>query len=1037
MTDETAGKTSVQFLVANQAPVASGVPLFRILDGDGPSPLDLSSLVLSDADGDPLTLTVSTNFGGTLDAEAGDGVGVAGAGTDTLVLSGSAEALTAYLNGVERITFTPASEAEDDFVLDDVSLILDDGMNPPVDLGTVSLERDFEELDLVVTTAADTVDAGDGVTSLREAVEAANTAEMGGIITFSPELAGETLVLEGGTLTLTGLVSIDGDTDGDGSGDITIDGNGDQIFQIAADSAVVELLGLTLTGGLAGDGSAIEVGAPAAPTDPFLELELGSGGDEAPETFPSLLILTNSQIVGNQSHSGGAVMIHQDAIALMSGVTFAGNTLSGEAEGLAGTPTLRNDGLLLGADLTFSGTDTLESLATAFLNGAGAEAYLVNTTISGLAAQYGIIGNAGALTLLNATITGNTVETRPDGESGIVYQFPDGEIEGAAPVTSIGNSIILGNPLLADPVIEAPVATSGPPALEDLAVLSAPELGSPTFIDLGGNLFSGTVSDVFAVVTEGRAELADHGGPVETIRIREGGPAEDAGLLENVVSEAFVNFDFDGDGVISAETIETDAAGGLRIVGESVDAGAYEIQAPEPVEPTEPSEPAEPSEPSEPTEPTAPEPETITGSAGNDDLDGTGGDDQIEGLGGDDELEGRAGDDALDGGPGNDSLRGGGGNDVLRGGNGSDTLFGGPADDVIGGDGGDDSIVGGIGDDELNGGGGSDRIASGGGNDSVVGGVGDDLIFGGAGDDSIDGGSGNDDIYGGAGRDSLAGGTQDDRLFAQSGNDFVEGGEGRDELYGAAGDDTLFGDEGRDLLFGGIGDDILMGGDDNDVLRGQGGDDLVLGEAGNDRLFGARGNDTLDGGIGNDILLGGAGRDTLLGGDGDDELRGQGGDDLILGDRGDDTLFGGGGADEMVAQLGSDTMNGGAGNDRLTLLQGSHTATGGGGNDTFAINATGVGRHTVTDFASGDLIELDGFDFTDLAAARAAFSQAGTDTVFMSGDVSVTFVDTTLSDVRAAVSLDAVGLASPALDTGGEIEATSVIEPEWYDDLVI
>jgi len=75
---------------------------------------------------------------------------------------------------------------------------------------------------------------------------------------------------------------------------------------------------------------------------------------------------------------------------------------------------------------------------------------------------------------------------------------------------------------------------------------------------------------------------------------------------------------------------------------------------------------------------------TITGTAGNDDLDGTNSNDEIHGGDGWDSIRGYHGNDLLYGDAGNDYLNGYGGNDLLVGGAGLDTLFGGAGNDQFG-----------------------------------------------------------------------------------------------------------------------------------------------------------------------------------------------------------------------------------------------------------------------------------------------------------------------------------------------------------------
>ncbi len=165
--------------------------------------------------------------------------------------------------------------------------------------------------------------------------------------------------------------------------------------------------------------------------------------------------------------------------------------------------------------------------------------------------------------------------------------------------------------------------------------------------------------------------------------------------------------------------------------------------------------------------------------------------------------------------------------------------------------------------------------------------------------------------------------------------------------------DLLFGGDGNDTLSGLAGDDTLNGGEGNDSLVGGSEDDVLYGDGGL-----ADGNDTLSGGSGDDALYGEANNDSLIGGAQDDFL--SGGDN-------DDTLNGGSQAD---------TLSGGLGVDRLT---------GGTQTDVFDWNdpgesGVGVGnRDIVTDFATGEIIDLSGFagllDF--LGEGAGLFTGAG------------------------------------------------------------
>ncbi|ROZ68982.1 calcium-binding protein [Ramlibacter sp. WS9] len=177
-------------------------------------------------------------------------------------------------------------------------------------------------------------------------------------------------------------------------------------------------------------------------------------------------------------------------------------------------------------------------------------------------------------------------------------------------------------------------------------------------------------------------------------------------------------------------------------------------------------------------------------------------------------------------------------------------------------------------------------------------------------------------------------------LWGNELNNVVTGGaNSNDEIRGYAGDDVLDGGvgEGNDVIDGGIG---------NDLLRGHGG---------NDQLFGGSGQDFLFAGTGSDLLYGGAGNDELQGEEGMDHL--EGGD-------GNDWLLGGAGVDWLVGGKGWDNMTGGAGNDNFvfnTVLD-SYRQTDG---------TTGI--DTITDFQSGDKIDLRSIDAKINVAGDQAF----------------------------------------------------------------
>src|SRR5687767_5556 len=96
-----------------------------------------------------------------------------------------------------------------------------------------------------VTTAADVVNPGDGVLSLREAVARANATGAADTIRFAASVNGETLTLTQGRLTLTQDTTVGGT----GSG-VTVDGNSQsRVFAVGGSGTDVAFTDIAITGG--------------------------------------------------------------------------------------------------------------------------------------------------------------------------------------------------------------------------------------------------------------------------------------------------------------------------------------------------------------------------------------------------------------------------------------------------------------------------------------------------------------------------------------------------------------------------------------------------------------------------------------------------------------------------------------------------------------------------------------------------------------------------------------------------------------------
>ena len=153
------------------------------------------------------------------------------------------------------------------------------------------------------TLAAESADGG-GL-SLREALAFANANANADHITFAANLAGQTLVLTRGQLSITQDVTIDGDTNGDNKADITISGNNASgIFAVTAGNT--DLLSLTLVNGRSERGGAIDV----------------TGGS---------LDLVNSTLSGNSATFRGGALAFSNATVQIANSLITGNTSDSSA----------------------------------------------------------------------------------------------------------------------------------------------------------------------------------------------------------------------------------------------------------------------------------------------------------------------------------------------------------------------------------------------------------------------------------------------------------------------------------------------------------------------------------------------------------------------------------------------------------------------------------------------------------------------------------------------------------------------------------
>ena len=289
-------------------------------------------------------------------------------------------------------------------------------VNGTLDIGAV------EGPGLMVTTAADVVNANDGLLSLREAVAIANGNANADSITFAANLAGSTIVLTG-ELALTNDVTINGDTNGDNKADITISGNNAvRILHITGAATDVDVLSLTLANGNANFGGAIYAHGHNSLdiVDTTIRNSTAQLGGGIESDYGTTRIV-NSLVTGNNATgAGGAGIYNFYGTMQLVNTTVHGNSTTGFGGGLRNTGTLSildstvtaNVASAGGADAAAGGgidvllgTITIANSAVADnLSGSGAVEHDVRGTVA--TATNSVFGTAVPITTNNGSTTG-------------------------------------------------------------------------------------------------------------------------------------------------------------------------------------------------------------------------------------------------------------------------------------------------------------------------------------------------------------------------------------------------------------------------------------------------------------------------------------------------------------------------------------------------------------------------------------------------------------------------------------------------------
>ncbi|HBO43932.1 MAG TPA: hypothetical protein DD670_08375, partial [Planctomycetaceae bacterium] len=430
--------------------------------------------------------------------------------------------------------------------------------------------EDRRMLTVFLIDSLDDTIADDGVTTLREAIQAANTntALWGGAVPAGSATEtdvirfAESLFTDGenpvpGTITLGGteLVVTDKlDIEGPGADLLSIDANqSSRVFWIAG-GAKATLSGLTVTGGtVAGTGGGIYVSSSSLTvvnstiSGNAATGSSGTGGGIGTANSTDVLSVVGSTVAENMADVGGGG-IYSTGVLNVTNSTISGN--SATASSAVGGGVL-NIGVANIVNSTISGNSAAGSTAVGggvFNTGT---ANIINSTLSGnVAGQYGggihSSNSSSKLTLVNSTVTANSA-------------------------TGVGGGVYLGTssnlPVLHNTVIAANIAANNYQVYGTVSSASSHNfIGYVAGLSGITNGVNGNQIGVETPIDPMLGPLQDNGGPTATHAPLSGSPLIDAGSDAKALDAR-------------GYPLLIDQRGFVRLYG-TVDIGAVEAQPP-------------------------------------------------------------------------------------------------------------------------------------------------------------------------------------------------------------------------------------------------------------------------------------------------------------------------------------------------------------------------------------------------------------------------------------------------------------------------
>jgi len=254
-------------------------------------------------------------------------------------------------------------------------------------MATYTVTTNLDEGANTTGSLADDIADGDGL-SLREAMHWANQTAAADTVDFDASLAGTTLVLTQGHLTIDEDLTIDGDVNGDDKADITISGNNaSRIFSFSFGSIAGTFQSLNLTDGAAGSGGAIAGGFDTTIRiyDSTLSdnAATGNGGAISVNDAGGGLIIVNSALLNNSAGGDGG------AIYSYTTTTITNTTIDGNVAGDDGGAILIGNNRSLTVNNGTISNNAASDKGGGLYIGSGESATLNNTVLAYNTAGFG------------------------------------------------------------------------------------------------------------------------------------------------------------------------------------------------------------------------------------------------------------------------------------------------------------------------------------------------------------------------------------------------------------------------------------------------------------------------------------------------------------------------------------------------------------------------------------------------------------------------------------------------------------------------